>query len=119
MDVSLPDAPPEADNPVVFLEIEADGAPLGRVEITLRADVAPRTAENFRALCTGAWRWGRPAGSAASSAPPCCVLPSCRPPCAAAARMPSQACRVTPAAHVQRRERRRLPRTARGRRQQH
>merc|ERR1719471_1707560 len=31
----------------------ADGAPLGRIEMTLRADVAPKTAENFRALCTG------------------------------------------------------------------
>ena len=30
-----------------------DGASMGRIEMTLRADVVPRTAENFRALCTG------------------------------------------------------------------
>ena len=40
-------------NPVCFFDITADGAPLGRIEMTLRADVVPKTAENFRALCTG------------------------------------------------------------------
>ena len=39
-------------NPVCFFDITADGAPLGRIEMTLRADVVPKTAENFRALCT-------------------------------------------------------------------
>jgi cyclophilin family peptidyl-prolyl cis-trans isomerase len=40
-------------NPVVFLDISIGGSQAGRIEIELRADVAPRTAENFRALATG------------------------------------------------------------------
>ncbi|XP_068424461.1 peptidylprolyl isomerase Fa [Clinocottus analis] len=42
-----------AKNPVVFLDIEADSEPLGRITIELNADVVPKTAANFRALCTG------------------------------------------------------------------
>ncbi|XP_020795290.1 peptidylprolyl isomerase Fa [Boleophthalmus pectinirostris] len=45
-------------NPVVFLDIEADGEPLGRVIIELYADAVPKTAENFRALCTGEHGFG-------------------------------------------------------------
>ncbi|XP_075536696.1 uncharacterized protein LOC142571895 isoform X2 [Dermacentor variabilis] len=40
-------------NPHCFLELTAKGKPLGRLEIELRADLVPRTAENFRLLCTG------------------------------------------------------------------
>merc|ERR1712188_347076 len=40
-------------NPVCFFDMTADGTPLGRIEMTLRADVVPKTAENFRAPCTG------------------------------------------------------------------
>eukprot|EP00326_Haptolina_ericina_P009284 CAMPEP_0181225372 /NCGR_PEP_ID=MMETSP1096-20121128/31652_1 /TAXON_ID=156174 ORGANISM="Chrysochromulina ericina, Strain CCMP281" /NCGR_SAMPLE_ID=MMETSP1096 /ASSEMBLY_ACC=CAM_ASM_000453 /LENGTH=172 /DNA_ID=CAMNT_0023318571 /DNA_START=93 /DNA_END=611 /DNA_ORIENTATION=- len=40
-------------NPVVFFDMTIGGAPAGRIEMTLRADVVPKTAENFRALCTG------------------------------------------------------------------
>jgi peptidylprolyl isomerase len=40
-------------NPVVFFDMTADGAPLGRITMELRKDVVPKTAENFRALCTG------------------------------------------------------------------
>lgn len=40
-------------NPVVFFDVTIGGAPAGRIEMTLRADVVPKTAENFRALCTG------------------------------------------------------------------
>ena len=40
-------------NPIVFFEISIGGKPAGRIEMELRADVVPRTSENFRALCTG------------------------------------------------------------------
>ena len=40
-------------NPVVFFDITIGGKPAGRIEMELFADVVPRTAENFRALCTG------------------------------------------------------------------
>lgn len=40
-------------NPKVFFDVSADGAHLGRITMELRADVVPKTAENFRALCTG------------------------------------------------------------------
>jgi len=39
--------------PQVFFDVSADGQPLGRIVMELRSDVAPKTAENFRALCTG------------------------------------------------------------------
>eukprot|EP00228_Micromonas_bravo_P000836 CAMPEP_0203009370 /NCGR_PEP_ID=MMETSP1401-20130829/9179_1 /ASSEMBLY_ACC=CAM_ASM_000894 /TAXON_ID=38833 /ORGANISM="Micromonas pusilla, Strain CCAC1681" /LENGTH=45 /DNA_ID= /DNA_START= /DNA_END= /DNA_ORIENTATION= len=40
-------------NPVCFFDMTIGGEPAGRIEMTLRADVTPKTAENFRALCTG------------------------------------------------------------------
>ncbi|XP_071774231.1 peptidylprolyl isomerase Fa isoform X2 [Centroberyx gerrardi] len=45
-------------NPVVYFDVEADNEPLGRIIIELNADVVPRTAENFRALCTGEHGFG-------------------------------------------------------------
>ncbi|KAK2077917.1 hypothetical protein QBZ16_003785 [Prototheca wickerhamii] len=41
------------DNPRVFFDIEVDGEAIGRIAMTLFADVVPLTAENFRCLCTG------------------------------------------------------------------
>ncbi|KAL3849909.1 hypothetical protein ACJIZ3_011791 [Penstemon smallii] len=40
-------------NPLVFLDVSIDGEPAEKIVIELFADVVPRTAENFRALCTG------------------------------------------------------------------
>lgn len=40
-------------NPKVFMDIEIGGVPVGRIVFTLFADITPKTAENFRALCTG------------------------------------------------------------------
>ena len=39
--------------PKVFFDIAIAGKPLGRLTFSLRSDVVPKTAENFRALCTG------------------------------------------------------------------
>merc|ERR1712021_251476 len=40
-------------NSVVFFDMTIGGAAAGRIEMTLRNDVVPKTAENFRALRTG------------------------------------------------------------------
>ncbi|KAI8345498.1 cyclophilin-like domain-containing protein [Mortierella sp. GBAus27b] len=40
-------------NPRVFFDIDIDGHRIGRIIIELFKDEVPRTAENFRALCTG------------------------------------------------------------------
>ena len=37
----------------VFLDVETDDESLGRIVIELSTDIAPKTSENFRALCTG------------------------------------------------------------------
>ena len=47
----------------VYFDITIDGAPAGRINFNLFDDVAPKTAENFRALATGEKGFGY-AGSA-------------------------------------------------------
>lgn len=39
--------------PRCWFDMAVGGVPVGRITFELRADVVPRTAENFRALCTG------------------------------------------------------------------
>ena len=46
-------------NPRVFFDITLGGQPAGRIVFELFADTVPRTAENFRALCTGEKGVGR------------------------------------------------------------
>ena len=40
-------------NSRVFFDVSIGGKPAGRIVMELRDDVVPKTAENFRALCTG------------------------------------------------------------------
>ena len=42
-----------AENPKVFFDITIGGQAAGRVTMELYANQVPKTAENFRALCTG------------------------------------------------------------------
>ena len=45
-------------NPKVFFDMTLDGEPAGRIVMQLRKDICPKTAENFRALCTGEKGYG-------------------------------------------------------------
>ncbi|CAD7964485.1 unnamed protein product [Amoebophrya sp. A120] len=47
------------ENPVVFLDIGVGGHAIGRIKMELYRDVAPKTAENFRQLCTGEFKLNR------------------------------------------------------------
>ncbi|KAJ8946848.1 hypothetical protein NQ318_006758 [Aromia moschata] len=44
--------PKKVKNPQVYFDIKIGKTEVGRITMMLRADVVPRTAENFRSLCT-------------------------------------------------------------------
>ncbi|GES99974.1 peptidyl-prolyl cis-trans isomerase CYP22 [Rhizophagus clarus] len=46
----------EKENPIVFFDISIGNQPAGRMKMELFADVVPKTAENFRQLCTGEFK---------------------------------------------------------------
>ena len=48
-----------SSNPRVYFDVCIDETPAGRLVFELFADVVPKTAENFRALCTGEKGIGR------------------------------------------------------------
>jgi len=48
---TLPLGPIHAGNPIVFFDISINSDFIGRIEMELKADVVPKTAENFRVLC--------------------------------------------------------------------
>lgn len=52
------DKPKESRNPQVYFDIRIGNSDIGRIIMLLRADVVPKTAENFRALCTGEQGFG-------------------------------------------------------------
>ena len=51
-------------NPWCFLDLQIGGRRAGRLVVELFADVVPRTAENFRCLCTGERGLARDSGKA-------------------------------------------------------
>ena len=49
----LPLGNPNLENPTVYFDVNIGGRTIGRIEMELKVDVVPKTAENFRQLCTG------------------------------------------------------------------
>merc|ERR1712158_173384 len=52
LSLKIPHIVTNMGNPRCFFDITIGGQPRGRIVMELRADVVPKTAENFRALCT-------------------------------------------------------------------
>ena len=49
---------PAVKRPKVFFEFSVGGNSVGKVTFELYSDIVPKTAENFRALCTGEHGFG-------------------------------------------------------------
>ncbi|TFK95903.1 cyclophilin-like domain-containing protein [Pterulicium gracile] len=49
-------APATSARPVVFFDVNIGETPVGRIKMELYSDIVPKTAENFRQLCTGEYR---------------------------------------------------------------
>lgn len=45
--------PPSDDLPKCYFDMTIGGKPAGRIIVQIRSDIVPKTAENFRQLCTG------------------------------------------------------------------
>ncbi|KAK3606667.1 hypothetical protein CHS0354_020929 [Potamilus streckersoni] len=54
--MSLAEKPSNLNNPIVFFDISIGQVEVGRIKFELFADVVPKTAENFRQLCTGEYK---------------------------------------------------------------
>uniref|UniRef100_A0A3Q1HP54 Peptidyl-prolyl cis-trans isomerase D n=1 Tax=Anabas testudineus TaxID=64144 RepID=A0A3Q1HP54_ANATE len=54
--------PSNSENPRVFFDVDIGGERAGRIVLELFADITPKTAENFRALCTGEKGIGKSTG---------------------------------------------------------
>ncbi|TEB25739.1 hypothetical protein FA13DRAFT_1738079 [Coprinellus micaceus] len=47
---------PSTTRPIVFMDIQIGETPAGRMKFELFSDIVPKTAENFRQMCTGEHR---------------------------------------------------------------
>ncbi|XP_029917656.1 peptidyl-prolyl cis-trans isomerase D [Myripristis murdjan] len=54
--------PSNPENPRVFFDVDIGGERAGRIVLELFTDITPKTAENFRALCTGEKGTGKSTG---------------------------------------------------------